>query len=51
MLAPLCDYTASPEQWHEGENCLPDWRHTAGTVIASSSDYQDFARSADLSLA
>ena len=51
MLAPLCDYTASPQQRHQGENCLPDWRNTAGTVIASSSDYQDFDRSADLSLA
>src|SRR6185437_10844762 len=51
MLAPLCDHTASPEQRHQGKNCLPDWRNTAGAVIASSSDNKDFSRSADLSLA
>jgi hypothetical protein len=51
MLAPLRDYAAPPEQWHQGENCLPDWRNTAGTVVASPSDYQNFHRSADLPLA
>lgn len=51
MLTPLRDYAASPEQWHQRKNCLPDWRNTARTVIAPSSDYQDFGGSADLSLA
>ena len=51
MLAPLCNYAAAPEQWHQRKDRLSDWGNTAGTMIASSSDYQNFSRSADLSFA